>query len=249
MVSVFSPVIQLTAEEVRRVTDVTYLGTVYGTLAALSRMRRRDAGTIVQVGSALAYRAIPLQAAYCAAKHAVKGFTESLRCELRHDGSGVRLTMVQLPAINTPQFNWVRTRLPGRPQPVPPIFQPEAGAEAIVWAAEHAPREMKVGWSTMRAIYLNRIIPGVLDRYLAVNGYESQHSDEPVDDERPDNLFDPRPGDRGAHGRFDRQAQDTSWQLAARLALGSKWSALIRRRRREQAAGTSAPLARMRTQQ
>lgn len=179
MVSVFSPVADLTPAEVRRVTEVTYLGYVNGTLAALGPMRDRNHGTIVQVGSALAHRAIPLQAAYCGAKHAIEGFTESLRCELLHDRSAVRVTTVDLPAINTPQFDWVRNRLPGRAQPVPPIFQPEVAARAVLWAADHAPRQLKVGWPTVRAIYLNRIIPGLLDRYLAITGYASQQDDTP----------------------------------------------------------------------
>ena len=230
MVSVFSPVAELTAEEVRRVTEVTYLGYVHGTLSALHRMRGRG-GTIVQVGSALAYRAIPLQAAYCGAKHAIEGFTESLRCELAHERSRVRVSMVQLPAVNTPQFDWVRSRLPGRPQPVPPIFQPEVAARAIVWAAEHAPREIKVGWPTVSAVFLNRIVPGLLDRYLAAKGYAAQQADEPVEPDRVDNLDAPRPGDHGAHGRFDAEARDSSWQLTARLAAGTAWSRLTGRGR------------------
>jgi NADP-dependent 3-hydroxy acid dehydrogenase YdfG len=236
MVSVFSPVAELRAEEVRRVTEVTYLGSVHGTLTALRHMGARDSGTIVQVGSALAYRAIPLQAAYCGAKHAIEGFTESLRSELRHDRSGVRVTMVQLPALNTPQFEWVRSRLPGRPQPVPPIFQPEVAAQAIVWAAEHAPRELKVGWPTVRAVYLDRVVPGLLDRYLARYGYAGQQAAEPVEADRVDNLFEPLPGDGGAHGRFDREARATSALLDARLAAGSAWSQLVRIARRTEAA-------------
>src|SRR5688500_15247779 len=192
MVSVFSPVAELTADEVRRVTEVTYLGYVHGTLAALARMRSRDRGTIVQVGSALAHRAIPLQAAYCGAKHAIEGFSEALRCELLHDRSGVRVTQVHLPAVNTPQFGWVRSRLPRSPQPVPPIFQPEVAAHAIVWVSEHAPRELKVGWPTVRAVYLNRFVPGLLDRYLAAKGYEGQQTDE-LAEARRNNLFEPVP--------------------------------------------------------
>lgn len=235
MVSVFSPVHELTAEEVRRVTEVTYLGYVHGTLAALRRMRPRDGGTIVQVGSALAHRAIPLQAAYCGAKHAVEGFTESLRCELLHDRSGVRVTMVQLPALNTPQFEWVRSRLPGHPQPVPPIYQPEVAARAVVWAAEHAPRELSVGRSTVLALLANRIAPGLLDRYLARTGYDSQQLAEPLGSGRTDNLFEPRPGDHGAHGRFDARSADCSLQLRARIALGDLVDTgigLVRRGRR-----------------
>jgi NADP-dependent 3-hydroxy acid dehydrogenase YdfG len=220
MVSVFSPVHELTAEEVRRVTEVTYLGYVHGTLSALRRMRPRDRGTIVQVGSALAHRAIPLQAAYCGAKHAVEGFSEALRCELLHDGSGVRVTQVDLPALNTPQFEWVRTRLPGRPQPVPPIYQPEVAARAVVWAALHAPRQMSVGYSTALALIANRVAPGLLDRYLARTGYDSQQLDEPVEPGRRDNLFRPIEGDHGAHGRFDGRASAHSLQLSLRMAIG-----------------------------
>ena len=166
-------------------------------MAALRRMRPRDRGVIVQVGSALAYRGIPLQAAYCGAKHALQGFLESLRAELLHDGSNVRVTMVQLPALNTPQFTWSRAKLPRAPQPVPPIFQPEVAADAIVWAARHPRRELMVGWPTVRAIVGNAIAPGLADRYLARNGYDAQQTDEPVDPDRPDNLFEPvagRPG-------------------------------------------------------
>jgi short-subunit dehydrogenase len=224
MVSVFSPVHEMTANEVRRVTDVTYLGTVHGTLSALRRMRDRDRGTIVQVGSALAYRAIPLQAAYCGAKHAMKGFTQGLRCELLHDHSNVRVTMVQLPAMNTPQFGWVRSRLPGKPQPVPPIFQPEVAARAVLYAAEHAPREIKVGWPAVRAVYLEKFVPGLADRYLGRKGVESQQLDEPVEPDRVDNVFAAVPGDHGAHGTFDDRAQPTSALLTARIAAGAALS-------------------------
>ena len=234
MTSVFSPVHELTAAEVRRVTEVNYLGYINGTLCALSRMRARGHGTIVQVGSALAYRAIPLQAAYCGAKHAVEGFTQSLRCELLHERSPVRVTMVHLPAINTPQFDWVRTRLPGRPRPVPPVFQPEVAAKAIVWASLHAPRELKVGWPTVRAVYLDRVLPGRLDRYLAEHGYAEQQSGEPVERDRHDNLLQPLAGDRGAHGRFDSESRAASRLLDARLALGDALAA-VRRRSRTQA--------------
>jgi len=216
MATVFAPVHEVTAEEFRRVTEVTYLGVVYGTLSALRRMRARDRGVIVQVGSALAYRGIPLQSAYCASKHAIQGFTESLRCELLHEQSGVRVTMVQLPALNTPQFDTVRTRLPFGPKPVPPIFQPEVAAEAILTAAEHpARREWWVGGSTALALLGNAVAPGVADRYLARTGFASQQTDEPVAPDRPDNLFAPLPGDRGAHGGFDASARDHSdqWPL------------------------------------
>ena len=207
MLSVFSPVKEMKPEEYRRVTEVTYLGYVYGTLAALRRMLPRDRGIIIQVGSALAYRGIPLQSAYCAAKHAIQGFCDSLRCELIHDGSRVRLTMVQMPALNTPQFGWVKSRLPRRPQPVPPIFQPEVAAEAIVWAADHDRRELYVGWPTVKAIVGDKVAPGLLDHYLARHGVERQMTDEPEDPDRPDNLWEPVPGDHGAHGRFDHLAR------------------------------------------
>jgi NAD(P)-dependent dehydrogenase (short-subunit alcohol dehydrogenase family) len=215
MVSVFSPVMQMKEDEFRRVTDVTYLGAVHGTIAALRRMLPRDSGVIVQVGSALAYRAIPLQSAYCAAKHALAGFTESLRTELLHDGSRVHLTIVHMPALNTPQFDWTRSRMPRRAQPVPPIFQPEVAADAIVWAATHRRRELWVGWPTVKAIVGDKIAPGLVDRYLARVGYDSQQTDESVDQDRPDNLWQPLAGDAGAHGRFDQRARDHSWQLWA----------------------------------
>lgn len=215
MASVFSPIKELTAEEVRRVTEVTYLGYVHGTLAALRRMLPRDHGTIVQVGSALAYRSIPLQAAYCAAKHAANGFTESLRCELIHDGSRVRVTEVQMPALNTPQFRWVKSRLPRKAQPVPPIFQPEVAAEAIYWAAHHRRRELLVGWSTVQAVWGNKFAPGLIDWYLARTGYEGQQHDGPEDPNRPDNLWAPAPGNQGAHGDFDNRASDRCFQLWA----------------------------------
>jgi NAD(P)-dependent dehydrogenase (short-subunit alcohol dehydrogenase family) len=217
MATVFAPVTQLTAEEVRRATEVTYLGYVWGTLAALRRMLPRDRGTIVQVGSALAYRSIPLQAPYCAAKHAVHGFTQSLRTELLHDGSNVRVSEVQLPAENTPQFDWGRAKLPRRPQPVPPIFQPEVAAKAIEHAALHGPRELLVAWPTVKAVFGERIAPGLLDRYLARTGFDAQQTDEPLDGERPGNLFDPVPGDYGAHGRFDDEARWRSLLLDVNL--------------------------------
>jgi short-subunit dehydrogenase len=214
MVSVFSPVKAMTAEEFQRVTEVTYLGQVHGTLAALRRMLPRDHGVIVQVGSALAYRGIPLQAAYCAAKHAVQGFNESLRCELLHDQSNVRVTMVQLPALNTPQFDWVKTRLPNHPQPVPPIFQPEVAAAAIVWASEHDRREVAVGLPTVLAIFGDKIAPSLLDRYLARTGFAGQQTDRPIDPERRNNLRQPvdDEADFGAHGDFDAMARSRSWQ-------------------------------------
>jgi NAD(P)-dependent dehydrogenase (short-subunit alcohol dehydrogenase family) len=240
MVSVFSPVREMTPEEFRRVTDVTYLGYVWGTLAALRRMQPRDRGSIVQVGSALAYRGIPLQSAYCAAKHAVQGFCDSLRSELIHDGSNVRLCMVQMPALNTPQFGWVKSRLPRKPQPVPPIFQPEMAADAIVWAAHHDRREIYVGWPAVKAIVGDKIAPGFADWYLARNGYESQQYDGLADPHRLDNLWEPVPGDHGAHGAFDERAKDHSLQLWANLhrglltlagaaVAGAAWAAFSRR--------------------
>ena len=214
MASVFAPVHEITAEEFRRVTEVTYLGFVYGTLSALRRMRERDSGVIVQVGSALAYRGIPLQSAYCASKHAIQGFNESLRAELFHERSGVRVTMVQMPALNTPQFDTVRTRLPRHPQPVPPIYQPEVAAEAILAAASHpARREWWVGASTAVVLTGNAVLPGVGDRYLAHTGFDSQQTNEPVAPDRPDNLFAPIAGDRGAHGDFDSKAHARSVQF------------------------------------
>ncbi|HZS16898.1 MAG TPA: SDR family oxidoreductase [Candidatus Udaeobacter sp.] len=213
MVSVFSPVKKMTAEEFRRVTEVTYLGCVFGTLAALKRMLPRNRGTIVQIGSALAYRGIPLQAAYCAAKHAIQGFCDSLQCELIHDKSLVALTMVQLPALNTPQFGWVKSRLPRKAQPVPPIFQPEVAADAIHFVAHHPRREFYVGTPSIAAIVGNKFAPGLLDRYLGATGYDSQQYDGPEDPDRPDNLWQPVAGDHGAHGVFDARATDCSPQL------------------------------------
>lgn len=241
MVSVFSPVKKMRPEEYRRVTEVTYLGTVYGTLAALRRMLPRDRGAIVQVGSALAYRAIPLQSAYCGAKHAIQGFTESLRAELYHDGSQVHITMVQMPALNTPQFGWVKNRLPRRAKPVGRIFQPEVGADAIVYAAHHRRPELYVGYPAVEAIVANRIAPRLLDRYLGHMGFDSQQTDEPEDPSRPDNLWETVPGHQGAHGRFDRWSHDRSFQLeasehravlglAALAGAGVVWG--LRRRRR-----------------
>lgn len=236
MTTVFAPFTEITPEEFQRATAVTYLGTVHGTMAALKRMRPRDRGTIVQVGSALAYRAIPLQAPYCGAKHAVRGFTDTLRTELLHDGSQVYITMVQLPALNTPQFTWGKTRLPRHPQPVPPIYQPEVAADAIVWAAYHKRREVYVGLPTLKAVWANKFVPGLLDRYLAHYGYEAQQTPFRLAASRPHNLFAPVPGDYSAHGVFDHRAQAWSpqlwftknrgWLLLAGVMLG-----LLRRRR------------------
>ena len=210
MVSVFSPVKEMTAEEYKRVTEVTYLGAVYGTLAALRFMLPRDAGTIIQVGSALAYRGIPLQSAYCAAKHAIQGFHDSLVSELLHDNSKVKVTMVQLSAHNTPQFDWVRSRLPHKAQPVPPIYQPELAAEAVLWAAQHYRREYIVGFPAWKAIWGNKFFPSLGDRRLAKNGYKSQQTDEPKDPNQSDNLFQSLEGAYAAHGRFDDQAKSNS---------------------------------------
>ncbi len=210
MTSALGPVDQLASEEVRRVTDVTYLGTVYGTQAALRRMRLRDRGVIVQIGSGLAYRSVPLQSAYCGAKSAARGFTDSLRCELLHDGSNVRVTMVHLAAVNTPQFTWVRSRLPRAMQPLPPVYQPELAAEAIVWVAEHPRRELLVGWPTVLGVLGQRLVPGLMDRYLANRAWEGQMSDDPARPGTPDNLQEPVAADVGAHGAFDDMASEAS---------------------------------------
>jgi NAD(P)-dependent dehydrogenase (short-subunit alcohol dehydrogenase family) len=246
MTSVFSPIKEMTAEEFKRVTEVTYLGSVYGTLAALKRMLPRDRGVIVQVGSALAYRGIPLQAAYCGGKHAIQGFVDSLRCELLHDRSNVRVTMVQMPALNTPQFSWVKSRLPNKPQPVPPIFQPEVAAKAILWAADHDRPELYVGWPTVEAIVGNKMVPHLADEYLARTGYQSQQTNEPDDKNRRNNLWEPVPGDHGAHGDFDHSAQSYSlqfwaathrgWLASAGLLLaGAAYHAFARKQRMSRA--------------
>jgi NAD(P)-dependent dehydrogenase (short-subunit alcohol dehydrogenase family) len=216
--SVFAPFAEVTPAEFRRVTEVSYLGFVHGTMAALNRMRPRDHGTIVQVGSALSARSIPLQSAYCGAKHAINGFTSSLRCELLHEGSNIKVTVVQMPAVNTPQFSWVKSRLPDKPQPVPPIYQPEVAARGVVYAADHpGRREYWVGASTAVTLIANKLAPALLDRYLARTGYSSQQTDEPDDPGRPDNLTepvdDPQGSDHGAHGSFDDQAHSRSAQL------------------------------------
>jgi NAD(P)-dependent dehydrogenase (short-subunit alcohol dehydrogenase family) len=217
MATVFSPVLEIAPEEFERSLQVTLMGTVYGTQAALRRMKPRDRGTIVQVGSALAYRAIPLQAAYCAAKHGVKAFTDSLRSELIHDGVGVRLTMVHLPALNTPQFSWCRSRLDRQPKPVGTIYQPEVAARAVVWAASHPRREVHVGGPTVLAITAQKFINRFLDRYLARTAYEGQMTDQKLPGGRPGNLFEPVSGSFGARGRFDPEARARSFQLWANL--------------------------------
>ena len=229
MVSVFARFTSISAADYRRVTEVTYLGYVHGTMSALRRMLPRDSGVIVQVGSALAYRAIPLQSAYCGAKHAIEGFTESLRCELAHDKSSVRVTSVQLPAINTPQFHWVKTTFKHHPQPVPPIFQPEVAADAIVWAAEHPRREYWVGWPTVRPVIANRLIPGLLDRYLARTGFDAQQTSRLIEAGRPDNLHEPISMNAEAWGEFTDRSKDTSfhWRLMRALERFVKGGASV----------------------
>jgi NAD(P)-dependent dehydrogenase (short-subunit alcohol dehydrogenase family) len=226
MCSVFSPVRKMTPADYKRVTEVTYLGFVYGTLAALKRMLPRDRGIIVQVGSALAYRSIPLQSAYCAAKHAIAGFTDSLRCELIHDHSHVKVTMIQMPAMNTPQFDWVKSRLPRKPQPVPPIYQPEVAAQAVVHAAHHYRREWFVGSSSVLAIEGNKVAPGFADWYLGRQGYGAQQYDGHAGPDRPNNLHEPVDRDRdfGPHGDFDNRSSSFSWQVWADQNRG--WLAL-----------------------
>ncbi|MBF8170809.1 SDR family oxidoreductase [Streptomyces olivaceus] len=227
--TVFAPVEEIRPEELRRATEVTYFGFVHGTQAALRRMTPRDRGAIVQVGSALARRSVPLQAVYCGAKHAIQGFTESLRCELLHDRSGVRVTMVQMPGLNTPQFSWVLSRLPRHPRPVAPVYQPEVAAEAVLHAADHPERrEYWVGGSTVATLLGQMLFPGLLDRYLGRTGYDGQQTGRPVDASRPVNLYEPADGsaphDYGAHGVFDDEAHPHSAQFwlsrhRGRLAL------------------------------
>jgi NAD(P)-dependent dehydrogenase (short-subunit alcohol dehydrogenase family) len=244
--SVFSRFEHITPEEFRRVTEVSYLGYVYATMAALQRMKPRDRGTIVQVGSTLAYRGIPLQTAYCGSKHAIQGFHESLRCELLHEKSNVHVTMVQMPAVNTPQFSWVLSRLPRHPQPVPPIYQPEVAARAVVYAGDHpGRREYWVGSTTAATLLANAVAPGLLDRYLGRTGFDSQQTTQPRDPNAPENLWSPADGpdgkDFGAHGAFDDRSHGQSVQLwasqhhgvvgAAAAALGLLAGAAAWRRR------------------
>jgi NAD(P)-dependent dehydrogenase (short-subunit alcohol dehydrogenase family) len=230
MTSVFAPFTEIDPDDYRRVTDVTYHSYVYGTLAALRRMKPRDRGTIVHVGSALAYRGIPLQSAYCGAKHAIQGFTDSLRTELLHEGSRVRITTVHLPAVNTPQFEWVKTTLDRHPQPVPPIFQPELAADAIVFAARHPRREYHLGGPTVATIWAGKLVPGLVDRYLARTGVDSQQTDEPIAADRDDNLWEPVEGDWASRGRFGEESKGRSFQ----------WWFTTRRRRLGLGAGLSA---------
>jgi short-subunit dehydrogenase len=220
MNSVFSPVKEMLPEEYRRVTDVTYLGQVFGTLAALKRMTPRNKGSIVFVGSALAYRGIPLQSAYCAAKHAVEGFYDSLRTEILHDKLNIKTCMVQLPAMNTTQFGFVKSRLPNKPMPMGTIYEPEIAAKAIVYASEHNRREIYVGYPTLKAILGNKIAPEYADKVLAKQGYDSQMTDEPVAEDRKNNLWEPIPGDHGAHGPFGNKALKFSLQTWLTLHPG-----------------------------
>jgi NAD(P)-dependent dehydrogenase (short-subunit alcohol dehydrogenase family) len=222
--NVFSEFWDVTPEEWRRLTDVTYLGYVWGTMSALKRMRARNRGTVVQVGSALCYRSIPLQSPYCGAKSAIRGFTDSLRCELIHHRSKIKLVMVHMPAVNTPQFTWNRVKSGLKhPQPLPPIFQPEIAGKAIYWAAHKAPREMWVGGSTVLAIMVQKIAPRIGDLWLAFTGYKSQQTQEPIRPGRPDNLYEPadRARDFGAHGEFDAQAKPRSWETE--LIMNRQW--------------------------
>jgi len=227
MVTAYCEFLDMPPEDFRRATEVTYLGSVWGIRAALKRMVPRDRGTIVQVGSALAYRSIPLQSAYCGAKSALRGFIDSLRSELLHRKSRVRLSMVQLSAFNTPQFDWGKTCIPKQPQPVPPIFQPEVAAEGIYYAATHRRRELWVGWPAVKAILATRLFPGLLDRILAKEGYDGQHTDDPLPPGRRDNLYGPVPGDHGAHGRFDARALPRSTQLWLDMHRGALLAAAV----------------------
>lgn len=227
MTTVLAPVDRITPTEFQRVTDVTYHGYVWGTQAALRAMRPRGRGTIVQVGSAQAYRALPLQAAYCAAKAAIRAFTDGLRRELLHEGIDIHLTMVQLPAVNTPQFDWCLNKMDRAAQPVPPIFQPEVAADAIHFAAHHRRREVWVGAPTVAAILGQKLVPGLLDRLRARRGYEAQQTERVVHEQRS-NLFAPVPGDHGAHGSFEFQARGFApiTRIAARLGAGGVQAAL-----------------------
>jgi short-subunit dehydrogenase len=225
MATVFAPVAKLTPEEFERGTRVTYLGQVHGTMAALSRMRTRNRGTIVNVGSALGYRSVPLQSIYCGAKFAIRGFTDSLRSEIIHDKLDVHLTMVDLPAVNTPQFDWAMNKMGKKAQPVAPIFQPEVPARAIFFAATHRRRQVWVGFPTVKAILANRIAPGLIDRYLASAGYKGQLTDQPLPADAPANLFEPVPGYYSAHGRFDGQSKSRSWEMFTDRHRTAAWAA------------------------
>jgi short-subunit dehydrogenase len=223
MATVFAPVHKLTPEEFQRGTAVTYLGQVHGTMAALKRMRSRNRGSIVNVGSALAYRSVPLQSIYCGAKFAIRGFTDSLRSELYHDRINVTLTMVDLPAVNTPQFDWALNKMGVKAQPVPPIYQPEVAARAIYFGAVNPRREIWLGWPTVKAILANRIAPGLIDRYLAGAGYKGQLTEQKLAPGAPSNLFEPVKGNYGAHGRFDERARSGSWEMFASRHRNTIW--------------------------
>ena len=226
MATVFAPVSKLTPEEFERGTRVTYLGQVHGTMSALSRMRTRNAGTIVNVGSALGYRSVPLQSIYCGAKFAIRGFTDALRSEIIHDGLAVHLTMVDLPAVNTPQFDWAINKMGRRAEPVAPIYQPEVPARAIYFAATHKRRQIWVGYPTVQAILANRIAPGLIDKYLAKTGYSGQLTHEPTEPDAPGNLFEPVPGPYGAHGRFDNRSRAGSWEMFTDRHRNVFWAAV-----------------------
>jgi short-subunit dehydrogenase len=225
MATVFAPVHKLTAEEFQRGTAVTYLGQVHGTMAALRHMRPRNRGSIVCVGSALAYRSVPLQSIYCGAKFAIRGFLDSLRSELYHDRIAITLTEVDLPAVNTPQFDWARNKMGRKAQPVPPIFQPEVAARAIYFGAVNPRRQIWVGFPTVKAILANRVAPGLIDRFLAKSGYSGQLTDESCDPEAPGNLFDPVKGSYSAHGRFDDRARTISWNMVISYHRKAVWAA------------------------
>ena len=225
MATVFAPVHKLTAEEFERGTKVTYLGQVHGTMAALKRMRPRNRGTIINVGSALGYRSVPLQSIYCGAKFAVRGFTDSLRSEIIHDKLDIHITMVDLPAVNTPQFDWAMNKMGRKAMPVPPIYQPEVPARAILFAATHHRREVWVGFPTVAAILANRIAPGLIDRYLAKAGYKGQLTDTPLPSDAPANLYEAVPGGYGAHGRFDAKARSGSWEMFTDRHRAAFWAA------------------------
>ena len=228
MATVFAPVSELTPDEVERGTAVTYLGQVYGMMSALKRMRTRNRGSIVNVGSALAYRSVPLQSVYCGAKFAIRGFTDSLRSEIIHDHLKITLTMVDLPAVNTPQFDWARNKMGKRAQPVPPIYQPEVPARAIYFGAMNPRRQIWVGFPTVKAVLANRIAPGLIDRYLAKTGYSGQLANTPKPADAPDNLFHPVPGDYGAHGRFDsRHPRTGSWEMFTSRHRTAFWATML----------------------
>jgi short-subunit dehydrogenase len=224
MATVFAPVAKLTAAEIKRGTEVTYLGQVHGMMAALRHMTPRNRGSIVNVGSALAYRSVPLQSIYCGAKFAIRGFTDALRSEIIHDKLNISLSMVDLPAVNTPQFDWALNKMGRKAQPVPPIFEPEIPARAIYFAAFHPRRQTWVGFPTVKAILANRIAPGLIDRYLARAGYQGQLTAEPVAPDAPNNLFHPVPGPYGAHGRFDSRARTRSWEVFTSRHRDAFWA-------------------------